>query len=87
MPQTARNLLPYGKNRSRSPRSQAARQVVSATTIVAPADVAATASNGVYIVDTNGNRVLHYSGTKTTADHVYGQASFSTTNSSLVGGG
>jgi len=35
-------------------------------------------ATGVYVADTFNNRVLHFSGTSTTADRVYGQPNFTT---------
>ncbi len=35
-------------------------------------------ATGVYVADTFNNRVLHFTGTSTTADRVYGQANFTT---------
>jgi sugar lactone lactonase YvrE len=40
----------------------------------------------VYIADTVNNRVLHYTGTSTTADRVYGQGGSFTTNTANNGG-
>ena len=49
----------------------------TASGLNAPYGVQATA-NGLYIADTYNNRVLHFSGTSTTADQVYGQPDFTT---------
>lgn len=39
-------------------------------------DTATSDTSGVYVSDTFNNRVLHFPGTSTTADRVYGQANF-----------
>lgn len=59
---------------------------VSANSLNAPASVCIDPSGGIYIADTINRRVLHYSGTSTTADRVYGQGgSFLTATQNLGG--
>jgi len=63
---------------------------ITANNLNIPEGVAAD-SAGVYIVDTTNNRVLHYTGTSTTADRVYGQngnfsCSVANNNGSCIGG-
>ena len=58
---------------------------ISANSLNGPLGVAVD-SGGVYIVDTNNNRVLYYSGTSTTATRVYGQGGSFTTATANNGG-
>jgi hypothetical protein len=51
---------------------------VSATSLSYPFGVALDGSGGLYVADTNTNRVLYYPAGSTTASRVYGQPSFST---------
>lgn len=57
---------------------------VSAKTLWGPNRLALDAS-GLYVVDNNNHRVLHFPGTSTTADRVYGQPDF--TSSTANNGG
>ena len=41
-------------------------------------------AGGVYVADGGNSRVLHFSGTNTVADRVYGQNNFTTGNPGLV---
>jgi sugar lactone lactonase YvrE len=56
---------------------------ISADSLNNPVGVAADAS-GVYIADSLNHRVLHYPGTSTTADRVYGQSDFASNVLSVV---
>jgi len=47
---------------------------------------AATDSGGVYILDSQNNRILYYSGTSTTASRVYGQGGSFTSSTANLGG-
>lgn len=73
----------YGQGGSFS-TTQANKGGISADSLNAPAGVAIDPAGGLYIADTTNRRVLHYSGTSTTADRVYGQSDFDTTGSGVA---
>lgn len=58
---------------------------LSATSLNKPYGVTIDAS-GVYIGDTDNNRILYYAGTSTTATRVYGQGGSFTSNTANLGG-
>jgi protocatechuate 3,4-dioxygenase beta subunit len=57
----------------------------SASSLYYPTGVMPDGSGGLYIADYSNNRVLHYSGTSTTADKVYGQSDFTSGGSNNGG--
>ncbi len=59
---------------------------VIATSLDDPSSVVVDGSGGLYVVDTNNNRVLHYPTGSTTADAVYGQGGSFTTRTGDNGG-
>lgn len=59
---------------------------VSAMSLYGPEAEAVDHAGGLYIADSNNNRVLHYSGANTVADRVYGQAGDLGTNTINKGG-
>jgi hypothetical protein len=60
--------------------------VVSAATLWWPSGIAPDSSGGLYVQDTQNNRVLHYHGGSWNADRVYGQNGSYTTGSQNLGG-
>lgn len=60
---------------------------ISADSLDTPEGIAVDSSGGVYIADTNNNRVLYYPAGSTTATKVYGQAGSFTTNTYPTGSG
>jgi len=60
--------------------------VASATSLEQPSGLALDAQGGLYVADTNNNRVLHYSAGAATADRVYGQGGSFTDGSGNHGG-
>src|SRR5205823_382674 len=60
--------------------------IISADSLNGPAGVALASNGGLFISDTNNNRVLHYPSGSTTADVVYGQAGSFSSNDPNKGG-
>ena len=59
---------------------------VTANSLGGPTDIAVDSGNGVYIADTQNNRVLFYLSGSTTATRVYGQSGSFITNTANNGG-
>ncbi len=59
---------------------------ISADSLNVPGNLALDSINNLYIVDTNNNRMLYYSGSSTTATRIYGQAGSFVTNAINNGG-
>jgi hypothetical protein len=59
---------------------------LSATSLYQPAGLAVDNGGGLYVADSQNNRVLHYPAGSTTADRVYGQNGSFTSNAANLGG-
>ena len=83
-----RSILPdrvYGQNNSFT-TGTANNGGISARSLRTPEGVDVDANDGLYIVDRDNNRVLHFSGTSTVADRVYGQGNSFTSGTANLGG-